>query len=218
MISNQFTNYFLASAGAGAALIGLLFVAISVRPEHIFGGGAHPVRKGIASGAFTALTNAFFVSMFALIPQTNVGVIALMVGVVDVIITLRLGRATLSDYWRIAGVKRHWGALSRYTVTLVGSVTLYGFEAFTGWAMLVHPHDGGNSIGLAEILIGVYAIGLARSWELLGGEGSGISRWLNPLHDLEDETPTPVTAPAAHGASPADAPAAQPSSAPHTTP
>jgi hypothetical protein len=218
MISNQFANYFLASAGAGAALIGLLFVAISVRPEHTLGGGAHPVRKGVASGAFTALTNAFFVSMFALIPQTNVGVIAMIVGVVDVVITLRLGRETLSDHRRTSGKKRRWGTLARYAVTLIGSVTLYAFEAFTGLALLLHPHEGGNIIGLAEILLGVYAIGLARSWELLGGPSSGVSRWLNPLQDLEDAPPAPVTAPAARGASTADASAAQPSSAPHITP
>ncbi|MGH2487080.1 MAG: hypothetical protein ACRDHE_13810 [Ktedonobacterales bacterium] len=218
MISSQFANYFLASAGAGAALIGLLFVAISVRPEHTLGGGAHPVRRGVASGAFTALTNAFFVSMFALIPQTNVGVVALIVGVVDVIITLRLGRATLLDRRRARGKKGRWGALSRYAVTLVGSVTLYAFEAFTGMELLLHPHAGGTIIGLAEILLGVYAVGLARSWELLGGPSSGISRWLNPLQDLEDATPTQIaTTTAAPISSTAEAAAPRPASAPRAT-
>ncbi|HKV83321.1 MAG TPA: hypothetical protein VJN88_02115 [Ktedonobacterales bacterium] len=222
MISNQFANYFLASAGAGAALIGLLFVAISVRPEHILGGGAHPVRKGVASGAFTALTNAFFVSMYALIPQANVGVMAVIVGVVDVVITLRLGRELLRENVLAAGRKRRWVAVSRLAVTLGVSLTLYGYEAFSGVALLRDPHATGYVIGLTTILLGVYAVGLARSWELLGGPSSGISRWLNPLQDLqdsEDATPAPVAArPATPVASKAETPASRPASAPHFTP
>jgi hypothetical protein len=219
MISNQFANYFLASAGAGAALIGLLFVAISVRPEHTLGGGAHPVRKGVASGAFTALTNAFFVSMYALIPQANLGVMALMVGVVDVVITLRLGRGLLRENVLAAGHKRRWVAVSRLALTLGVSLTLYGYEAFSGVALIRDPHATGYVVGLTTILLGVYAVGLARSWELLGGPSSGVSRLLNPLQDLqdpEDAPPTLVAIPAVIATSTPEA-TPQPAATPHTT-
>jgi hypothetical protein len=83
VVPDTFANYFLASAGAGAALIGLLFVAVSINPARTFGDGAHPLRQGVASAAFTALVNAFFVSLSALIPLTNVGTIALAVGLMD---------------------------------------------------------------------------------------------------------------------------------------
>jgi hypothetical protein len=33
MVPTDFANFFLSTAGAGAALIGLLFVAISINPE-----------------------------------------------------------------------------------------------------------------------------------------------------------------------------------------
>ncbi len=36
MVPPEFTNLFIASASAGAALVGLLFVAVSIAPEHIF--------------------------------------------------------------------------------------------------------------------------------------------------------------------------------------
>jgi hypothetical protein len=45
MVPTDFANYFLASAGAGAALIGLLFVAISINTERTFGREAQPVRQ-----------------------------------------------------------------------------------------------------------------------------------------------------------------------------
>jgi len=52
MVPTDFANYFLASAGAGAALIGLLFVAISINTGRTFGRAAQPVRQQVASGAF----------------------------------------------------------------------------------------------------------------------------------------------------------------------
>ena len=61
------------SAGAAAALIGLLFVAISIAPEHTILEDAPIERQGVASSTFTALVNAFFISVAALIPGANLG-------------------------------------------------------------------------------------------------------------------------------------------------
>ena len=61
MIPAEFTNFFIASAGAGAALVGLLFVAVSLAPEQIVTRGAPVERRAVAGSAFTALINAFFI-------------------------------------------------------------------------------------------------------------------------------------------------------------
>jgi hypothetical protein len=51
MVPSSFGNYFVAMASAGGALIGLLFVAVSIRPERVqcarqcvlhLGRGPHP--------------------------------------------------------------------------------------------------------------------------------------------------------------------------------
>jgi hypothetical protein len=65
MNMSDYANFFLASAGAGAALMGLLFVAISITPEGTVLPTAPRERQVVASGAFTAFTNAFFVSLGA---------------------------------------------------------------------------------------------------------------------------------------------------------
>src|SRR5581483_8580481 len=73
MIPASFSNFFLATAGAGAGLIGLLFVAISVNPERVLGSEGQPEHQAMAESTFTALVNGFFLSCAALIPVGGIG-------------------------------------------------------------------------------------------------------------------------------------------------
>ncbi len=73
MVPPQFLDFFIASTGAGAALAGLLFVAVSLAPEQIVTRRAPMERRAVAGSAFTALINAFFISLVALIPHINFG-------------------------------------------------------------------------------------------------------------------------------------------------
>src|SRR6476646_9964243 len=91
MIPASFDNFLLAVASAGAALIGLLFVAISVRPERLFGARAVREHAAVATSTFTALINGFFISAAALLPAENVGGVALAFALVGLLTTTRLG-------------------------------------------------------------------------------------------------------------------------------
>src|SRR5262249_59061145 len=62
MVPSDFNAYFSASATAAAALVGLLFVAISLAPESTVARSAPLRRRAIAVSAFTGLLNAFFIS------------------------------------------------------------------------------------------------------------------------------------------------------------
>jgi len=84
MVPPQFTNFFLASSGAAAALVGLLFVAISVAPEHIVQANAPIERQAMAASSFSALLNAFFISLGALIP-VNTGTLTLIMSALGII-------------------------------------------------------------------------------------------------------------------------------------
>ena len=65
MVPAEFTGYFMAAAAAAGVLIGLLFVAVSLRSETVFGDGASAVGRVQAGSAFISLSNCFFVSLVA---------------------------------------------------------------------------------------------------------------------------------------------------------
>ncbi len=80
MVPDSFTAFFAASAGVAGALVGLLFVAISVAPSPA--PGESQVELDMRAGvAFSALTDALVVSLFALIPGIELGLVAVVVAV-----------------------------------------------------------------------------------------------------------------------------------------
>ncbi len=80
MVPSSYNAYFTAIATGAAALIGLLFVAVSVRDETIFGPKAIAGGEALAITAFTGLVNSLLISLLALIPQDNLGFGAIILG------------------------------------------------------------------------------------------------------------------------------------------
>jgi hypothetical protein len=151
-------DFFGASVGAAAALIGLLFVAISVAPEKIFGSAADIDRRLNAERAFTALTNVFFVSLAVLMPRDTLPVIA----VVAILAMSQIVRAGMVAFRRRPELK---------TLLHVGLISLgiYVLELVTsrGIATRNVPADK-----LIYIVLGLYAYALLTSWGLLGASDS----------------------------------------------
>ncbi len=192
MVPAAFDNFFLATSSGGAALIGLLFVATSISPERVFSTKASPELGAVAVSAFTALVNAFFVSVSGLIPQSNIGYTALIFAAFGGVNALSLGQRLVVNRWQRRKeftVDRLWLRIARDLFLVIGTLVIYGFEFLYAFELLKHPHQVGLMYSLVTILLVINGIGLLRAWQLLGGRRGGLLGWLNPL-DSEDDPPT----------------------------
>lgn len=165
MIPAPYQSFLSSSVQASAALIGLLFVSISIAPERVFGGTAESRRQAQALSAFTALANVFFISFFSLVPNISLGPI--ITGIAGVAVLQTLGLLFLLPQWR----REH--TLRRAVFLFLLSAVIYGGEIEVGISLWLKPLNTGALTGLLEILIGAYAIGLGRAWELLGARRLG---------------------------------------------
>ena len=179
MVPPEFANFFIASASAGGALVGLLFVAVSIAPEQIVAAQAPVERQAVAGSAFTALMNAFFISLFALIPNFNIGFVIMPFSFVCLL-------TSFIQAWRLLRRTNNWQGLLRRAFLVLISVALYGLELWNGFQLFTDPSQPGNVYGLISCLLGAFAVGLIRAWELLGVRRYGLFGWLNPLHDIPE--------------------------------
>lgn len=155
MVPDDFTGYFAAAATAAGALIGLLFVAASLRPDTVLGRGAPAAARAIAGSAFTALVNSFFVSLIALVPGTRLGYTATVMALISLWSTLHLHRQ----------VPRH----EVNAVQLVLALVAYLGQLGVGVASIFSPGTSGYVEAVAYLLVASFAVALRRAWSLLQG-------------------------------------------------
>jgi hypothetical protein len=182
MVPPEFSTFFVTCATAAAALIGLLFVAVSIAPENTVMEGAPIERQAVAASAFTALVNAFFIGVGAQIPHTNVGGFVVLFG----------GSGLLSTTALLRIMPRGGASWPRFVrgLVMVGiSLGLYGAETWQGILLLRNPASVGPLYTLNGLLMGVFGLGLVHAWQLLGARRYGILGWLNPLNDLGSPRP-----------------------------
>jgi hypothetical protein len=183
MMLPAFTSFFATSASAGAALVGLLFVAVSIAPHETVKASAPIERQATSASAFTALINAFFISLGALIPGSNVGIVTLLMGVLGLLNTLSLTRRLVFPWPGL-------NALMRRGPLVAAGLIIYGYEMYFAILLLVTPSDRGPLYGLMGLLIGVYGLGIVRAWQLLGAKRfSFLSGWLDPLKGPDEPSP-----------------------------
>ncbi len=178
MVPPEFANFFIASASAGGALVGLLFVAVSIAPEQIVASQAPIERQAMAGNAFTALMNAFFISLSALIPHLNLGFFIMPFSFICLLTSLIQASYLLRR-------PKNWQSLIRRTFLVFLSILLYGLELWNGYQLFTDPSQPGNVYGLISCMLGAFGLGLIRAWELLGVRRYGLLGWLNPLRDID---------------------------------
>jgi hypothetical protein len=168
VVPETLRDFFTASTSVAGALIGLLFVAISVSAERLAreseGTQVHRVR---ASAALTAFSNALVVSMFALIPGQQIGPAAVAVASVGLLFVI----ASLLSLIRLRRLR--WSALGD-ELFLVGLAAALVIQLTQGLDVMAQPRDSGAVQNIAVLVIACALIGIARSWELIGGPEIGL--------------------------------------------
>jgi hypothetical protein len=182
MVPDELHDFFVASAGVAGALIGLLFVAISVSGSRLSDQDeAAPIHRIRAAAALTAFLNALTASLFALIPGDRLpwaSAYMAMVGLLFVAASLlSLGRLGMLRS------RRHL----RDALFLAGLIAIFGFQLVNGLELTTKPHDADGISTIAILVIFCFLVGIYRSWDLIGGPSFGVRREVSQiLHHPDD--------------------------------
>jgi hypothetical protein len=159
----SYPEFFSGSATVAGALVGLLFVALSVSPERLRGDHASVEHQAIASTAFTALVDALFISLIGLQPGGGLEYGAVILGGLGLTSSIGLARRL----WR----SRAGADLSRRWPYLLGFIILvYAAQVISGIVTRTEANEADATVTFVYIM---FSIGIARSWELLGLQGGG---------------------------------------------
>lgn len=190
-----YANFYVATASVTGALIGLLFVAISVSQERLTGPEASPLHRVRASAALTTFTNALVLALFALIPDLPLGPVVVVVGLAGIGVSV----AALLLLRREAGVplvaaafvafsglllRRHRGRRgrdARDAAFLFGLLSALAVQVVAGVLLARDPDSAAGAQLLATVIIVCCFVGVERSWELIGGPSVGFTREVRAL-------------------------------------
>jgi NADH:ubiquinone oxidoreductase subunit 3 (subunit A) len=166
VVADNYRDLFVAIGTCAATLIGLLFVAMSIAQDRALD-RPQEIREFRAAAALLAFTNAFTVSLFGLVPGTNIGYPAAIVGAGGVLFTAGGVRAIISLH---LPRRQHRSQL----LLLFALLLLFGIQLVFGVQLLVHPRQVGDVGYVADVLIASLLIGIGRAWEFVGQWDTGI--------------------------------------------
>ncbi|MFZ0381823.1 MAG: hypothetical protein WCD11_32705 [Solirubrobacteraceae bacterium] len=164
MVPESLRDFFVATAGVAGALIGLLFVAISVAQDRLTLENADLVHQVRASAALTAFTNALTISLFALISNGGIAWASVSVGIVGLLFIAGSLISLLRE-------RRAHRAALRDATFLVGQLVIFTLQLLYGLQLVLvaHGHDTGAAQAIAVLVVACFLLGISRSWELVCG-------------------------------------------------
>lgn len=176
MAAEKFHDLFVASAGVAGALIGLLFVAISVAHDRLEDDDAPHVHRVGAAAALTAFTNALTVSLFGLVPGDELGGTATVVSILGLVFVV----ASLLSLVRVRRRGSGWTG-ARDALFLISLGATFVVQLIGGLSLGARPTSIGDARQIAITVIVCFLIGISRSWVLIGGPSIGLRSELTKL-------------------------------------
>jgi hypothetical protein len=178
-LPEEYREFFVAAAGASGALIGLLFVAVSVFPERARRAATRVEYHTRASTAMVVFTNALVLSLTALVPNVDLGWWSMVMGVIVFAFAAATARLIITAALRR---REHWSSL-----VLVGGLVIIAVAEFvTGIRLVTDDTDLAAVHVLNYLVIVDVLVGIARAWQLVNMRDTGLLASLRVLTHGDD--------------------------------
>jgi hypothetical protein len=164
-VVGHYESFFTASAGASAAILGLLVVAVSIVNADDANPTTRELRTVLAGSAFVVLVDIFFVSIVAL---TGGPVVFGLASVAMAAVGLLATRALIPRARRAGNFER--GFRNRRLNLVFASISVVGYsvQCALGIALLVDDRSAALQRALVLVLVAFYGSALGRAWEVTG--------------------------------------------------
>ena len=161
----HYESFFIASAGASAAILGLLVVAVSVVNADDANATTRELRTVLAGSAFVVLVDIFLVSLVALTGGAVVfGLASIVMATVGLLATRQLiPRAKRAGNFSPSSRNRQLN-LAFASISVGG----YSVQLGLALALLASTHSAALQRALVLVLVVFYGSALGRAWEVTG--------------------------------------------------
>jgi hypothetical protein len=164
-VVDHYQNFFVASAGASAAILGLLVVGVSVVNADDENPTTRELRIVLAGSAYVALVDIFFVAIVALTGGSAVlGLSSLAMATVGLLATIRL----IPRAMRAGNFSR--GFRSRKLNIAFASISAgcYSVQFGLAVALLANTQSAALQRALVLVIVALYGSALSRAWVVTG--------------------------------------------------
>jgi hypothetical protein len=166
VVPTSFHDFFNGCASVAGALIGLLFVAVSISPEKLTGDEARAEHQVRAAAAFSALVNVLVIALVGLLPGASLGDVG--------IILAGAGLATTSAL--VIVLYREHKQQIRHDVRMLAILfVLYGLQLANAVQLDRSPGSVSGIDRQGGLAILFFLFGIARSWQLVGARAIGLA-------------------------------------------
>ena len=161
----HYESFFITSAGASAAILGLLVVAVSVVNADDENPTTRELRTVLAGSAFVALVDIFLVSIVALTGgSVTFGLSSLAMAAVGLLATRRL----IPRAKRAGNFSRGFRARRLNIAFASISVGSYSAQLGLAVALLANIRSAALEHALVLVIVALYCSALGRAWEVTG--------------------------------------------------
>jgi hypothetical protein len=173
VVPASFHDFFSGCASVAGALIGLLFVALSVSQGKLTGDDASTEHQVRAAAAFSALVNTLVIALVALLPGASLG---------DAGIILAGAGLGTTAALIVLLYREHREKIGRADVRMLAILlVLYGLQLANAVELDGAPREVSAISRHGALAILFFLFGIARSWQLVGARDVSLASTLTAV-------------------------------------